>query len=61
MWRSPLVLVCLVLALLTPVRGLYFYLDSVAPKCFYEELPRDTMVVGKFFESCLILRAPMIS
>ena len=26
--------------------ALYFYLDGTAPKCFYEELPKDTLVVG---------------
>ena len=27
--------------------ALYFYLDSMTPKCFFEELPKDTLVVGK--------------
>ena len=27
--------------------ALYFYLDGTTPKCFYEELPKDTLVVGK--------------
>ena len=27
--------------------ALYFYLDGTVEKCFYEELPKDTLVVGK--------------
>ncbi|KAL9120521.1 MAG: hypothetical protein Q9187_002927 [Circinaria calcarea] len=34
--------------LLLPVHALYFYLDGVSPKCFYEELPKDTLVVGSY-------------
>lgn len=38
----------LALALLftSQVQALYFYMDSTVPKCFYEELPKDTLVVG---------------
>ena len=32
--------------LLTPINALYFYMDGTAQKCFYEELPKDTLVVG---------------
>jgi hypothetical protein len=28
--------------------GLHFYIDGASPMCFYEELPRDTLVVGQF-------------
>ncbi|KAJ9664197.1 emp24p/erv25p- protein [Neophaeococcomyces mojaviensis] len=28
--------------------ALYFYLDGTSPKCFYEELPKDTLVVGTY-------------
>lgn len=31
---------------LLPVDALYFYMDGAAPKCFIEELPKDTLVVG---------------
>lgn len=34
------------LNVLVPVNALYFYLDSTTPKCFYEELPKGTLVVG---------------
>ncbi|MCJ1400770.1 emp24p/erv25p- protein [Xylographa trunciseda] len=39
---------CLCLSLLVPVDALYFYIDSNSPKCFYEELPKDTLVVGNY-------------
>jgi hypothetical protein len=29
------------------VQALYFYMDSTTPKCFFEELPKDTLVVGR--------------
>jgi hypothetical protein len=35
-------------ALLVPVQSLYFYIDGTAPKCFFEELPKDTLVVGHY-------------
>lgn len=35
--------------IIMPVNGLYFYLDGLSPKCFYEELPKDTLVVGQSF------------
>lgn len=39
----------LLLLLLSGVsNALYFYLDSMTPKCFFEELPKDTLVVGTF-------------
>lgn len=30
-----------------PSFGLYFYIDGVTPRCFFEELPKDTLVVGR--------------
>ena len=43
------VILFLVLTFALPTQSLYFYLDgaSSSPKCFYEELPKDTLVVGK--------------
>ena len=35
-------------ALLVPVQSLYFYIDGTTPKCFFEELPKDTLVVGQY-------------
>jgi hypothetical protein len=34
------------LTLLPSTHAIYFYLDGTTPKCFYEELPKDTLVVG---------------
>ena len=42
------VLFTFILSIVTPVNALYFYLDSTTPKCFFEELPKDTLVVGKW-------------
>lgn len=33
--------------LVKPTTSLYFYLEGTEQKCFLEELPRDTLVVGK--------------
>jgi hypothetical protein len=35
-------------ALLGSVQSLYFYIDGTTPKCFFEELPKDTLVVGHY-------------
>lgn len=32
--------------LVSHVQALYFYIDGPSQKCFFEELPKDTMVVG---------------
>jgi p24 family protein alpha len=29
-------------------QAIYFYLDGTTPKCFYEDLPKDTLVTGTF-------------
>ncbi|KAI9811478.1 MAG: emp24p/erv25p- protein [Pycnora praestabilis] len=34
--------------LVIPANALYFYIDGTSPKCFFEELPKDTLVVGDF-------------
>jgi hypothetical protein len=31
---------------LVPVDALYWYMSADQPKCFYEELPKDTLVNG---------------
>jgi p24 family protein alpha len=33
--------------LLSQAQALYFYIDGPTQKCFFEDLPKDTMVVGK--------------
>lgn len=42
-------LLVIALNLILPSQALYFYLDgaSASPKCFYEELPKDTLVSGR--------------
>jgi hypothetical protein len=30
------------------IQGLHFYLEQAKDKCFLEELPRDTIVLGKY-------------
>ncbi|KAK3620574.1 emp24p/erv25p-related protein [Elasticomyces elasticus] len=46
MW-SPFSILSLA-ALLVPSQALYFYIDGPTQKCFFEELPKDTLVVGTF-------------
>lgn len=36
------------LSLSAVAQGLFFYIDGTTPKCFYEELPKDTLVVGHY-------------
>ncbi|RMZ69275.1 endosomal cargo receptor (Erp5) [Pyrenophora seminiperda CCB06] len=45
MWLSP-VLLAAVLAV--PSQALHFFMDGAETKCFYEELPKDTLVVGHY-------------
>lgn len=37
-----------ILMLASVAQALYFFVDSSAPKCFYEDLPKDTLVVGHY-------------
>jgi hypothetical protein len=41
-------------ALSSSANALYFYLDGTTPKCFYEELPKDTLVVGQSLLNTLL-------
>ncbi|MCJ1451232.1 emp24p/erv25p- protein [Mycoblastus sanguinarius] len=43
-------LLLLAVNLIVPTQALYFYLDGASsnPKCFFEELPKDTLVVGHY-------------
>ncbi|KAH9892322.1 emp24/gp25L/p24 family/GOLD-domain-containing protein [Xylariomycetidae sp. FL2044] len=36
------------LSLGTVAQALYFFIDGSQPKCFFEELPKDTLVVGHY-------------
>jgi p24 family protein alpha len=35
-------------SLFTAAQALYFYIDGSTPRCFFEELPKDTLVVGHY-------------
>ena len=37
--------------LLGPTNALYFFLESNLQRCFYEELPKDTLVVGSLIRT----------
>ena len=43
----PATLAVALTSLISPSQALYFYLDGTTPKCFYEDLPKGTLVVGK--------------
>jgi hypothetical protein len=43
MWKPTLLLAA---ALAVPSQALHFFMDGAVQKCFYEELPKDTLVVG---------------
>ena len=45
-WLLQSLLLSIGLALVVPADALYFYMEGTTPKCFYEELPKDTLVVG---------------
>lgn len=36
------------LSLSAVAQALHFFIDGTSPKCFYEELPKDTLVVGHY-------------
>jgi hypothetical protein len=43
----------LLFTLALPSNALYFYMNSGTPKCFFEELPKDTLVVGMLYPFAL--------
>ncbi|KAF2002682.1 hypothetical protein P154DRAFT_520797 [Amniculicola lignicola CBS 123094] len=45
MW-SPSIL--FIAALAVPIQALHFFIDGAQQKCFFEELPKDTLVVGHY-------------
>ncbi|KAL4964745.1 emp24/gp25L/p24 family protein [Aspergillus stella-maris] len=47
-WLSSALAVYAFLCLSIPVHALYFYVDGRQTRCFYEELPKDTLVVGSY-------------
>lgn len=59
-WSSYLTALLFAILTVNPAQALHFYLEagSGSPKCFYEELPKDTLVVGEiinFITSTLVL------
>ncbi|KJZ79633.1 hypothetical protein HIM_01102 [Hirsutella minnesotensis 3608] len=36
------------LSIVSVARAIHFYVDGAAPKCFHEDLPKDTLVVGNY-------------
>ncbi|KAK6351775.1 emp24p/erv25p- protein [Orbilia javanica] len=46
--RSSALFTALLASWVVPSSALYFYLDGSNPKCFFEELPKDTLVVGHY-------------
>lgn len=44
----PALAILSLLALALPSNALYFYMDGRQTKCFFEDLPKDTLVVGPF-------------
>jgi len=46
--RSTSFITALLATWIVPSTALYFYLDGSHPKCFFEELPKDTLVVGHY-------------
>ena len=45
MWRSSVLLAA---ALAVPTQALHFFIEGAVQKCFFEELPKDTLVVGHY-------------
>ena len=43
---QPLLVLGALATLLSPAYGLYFYLEGSQMRCFLEDLPKDTLVVG---------------
>ena len=37
-----------ILAIASAAQALHFFIDGATQKCFYEELPKDTLVSGKY-------------
>ncbi|KAF3011228.1 hypothetical protein B5807_03973 [Epicoccum nigrum] len=45
MWKPTVLLAA---ALAVPAQALHFFIDGAVQKCFFEELPKDTLVVGHY-------------
>ncbi|KAF7717384.1 Emp24/gp25L/p24 family protein [Penicillium ucsense] len=47
-WLGAALALLSIFSLLVPANALYFYVDGRQTKCFFEDLPKDTLVAGKF-------------
>ncbi|KAJ5368341.1 uncharacterized protein N7496_008101 [Penicillium cataractarum] len=47
-WLAAVLALFSIFSLLVPANALYFYVDGRQTKCFFEDLPKDTLVAGKF-------------
>ncbi len=45
--RKAVFVALLALAGLSQVRGLYFHISETEERCFIEEIPAETMIVGR--------------
>lgn len=45
-WLSSTLAVLAIICFSAPANALYFYMGEKQTKCFFEELPKDTLVVG---------------
>lgn len=47
-WHTKMQALLSLLWLVSTAQALYFFIDGATPKCFYEELPKDTLVSGQY-------------
>lgn len=45
-WLAAVLALFSIFSLLVPANALYFYVDGRQTKCFFEDLPKDTLVAG---------------
>lgn len=45
-WLAASLALLSLFSLLLPANALYFYVEGRQPKCFFEDLPKDTLVAG---------------
>jgi hypothetical protein len=53
-WLAAVLALFSIFSLLVPANALYFYVDGRQTKCFFEDLPKDTLVAGTviILQSC---------
>jgi hypothetical protein len=45
-WLASALTLLSLFSLLVPTNALYFYMEGRQTKCFFEDLPKDTLVAG---------------